>query len=82
MSEYQAVALLVKLRDRAVLQDRLPEFQTRPAALQAQYAVRPAFQERLRKGWLEMTRPAMSPHLHPPVSRYPILHARTSCAIV
>jgi len=52
MSEYQAVALLVKLRDLAIFQDRLPEFQARLAALQAQYAGRPAFQERLRKAGL------------------------------
>jgi len=48
----EAVALLVKLRDLAVFQDRLPEFQARLAALQAQYAGRPAFQERLRKAGL------------------------------
>ena len=48
----EAVALLVKLRDLAVFQDRLPEFQARMAALQAQYASRPAFQERLRKARL------------------------------
>jgi hypothetical protein len=46
------VALLVKLHDLAVFQDRLPDFQTRLAALQAQYANRPAFQERLRKAQL------------------------------
>jgi len=45
----EAVALLVKLRDLAVFQDRLPEFQARLASVQAQYANRPAFQERLRK---------------------------------
>jgi hypothetical protein len=48
----EAVALLVKLRDLAVLQKRLPEFQTQLAALSAQYANRPAFQERLRKAGL------------------------------
>lgn len=48
----EAVARLVKLRDLAVFQDRLPEFQARLAALQAQYAGRPAFQERLRKAGL------------------------------
>jgi hypothetical protein len=45
----EAVALLVKLHDLAVFQNRLPEFQTRLASIQAQYANRPAFQERLRK---------------------------------
>lgn len=44
-----AVALLVKLRDLAIFQDRPAEFQTRLASLQAQYTNRPAFQERLRK---------------------------------
>jgi hypothetical protein len=48
----EAVALLVKLRDLAIFQDRLPEFQARLATLQAQYANRPAFQERLRKAKL------------------------------
>ena len=48
----EAVALLVQLRDLAVFQDRLPEFETRLAALQAHYANRPAFQERLRKASL------------------------------
>jgi hypothetical protein len=48
----EAVALLVKLRDLAVFQDRLPEFQTRLASLQTRYANRPAFQERLRKAGL------------------------------
>ncbi len=48
----EAVALLVKLRDLAVFQGRLPEFQARLAALQAQYANRPAFQERLRRAKL------------------------------
>lgn len=48
----EAIALLVKLRDLAIFQDRLPEFQARLAALQAQYAGRPAFQERLRKAGL------------------------------
>ena len=48
----EAVALLVKLRDLAAFQDRLPDFQARIAALQAQYAGRPAFQERLRKARL------------------------------
>ena len=48
----EAVALLVKLRDLAVFQNRLPEFQARMTALQAQYAGRPAFQERLRKAGL------------------------------
>jgi hypothetical protein len=47
-----AVALLVKLRDLAVFQDRSAEFQTRMAALQAQYANRPAFRERLGKAGL------------------------------
>ncbi|MCX6031821.1 MAG: hypothetical protein NT169_21280 [Chloroflexi bacterium] len=45
----EAVALLVRLRDLAIFQNRLPEFQPRLAGLQAQYANRPAFQERLRK---------------------------------
>jgi hypothetical protein len=44
-----AVALLVKLHDLAVFHNRLPEFHARMTALQAQYAGRPAFQERLRK---------------------------------
>ena len=48
----EAVALLVRLRDLAVFQDRLPEFQARMAALQAQYISRPAFQERLRQARL------------------------------
>jgi len=48
----EAVALLVKLYDLVVFQDRLPEFQARLAALQAHYANRPAFQERLRKAKL------------------------------
>jgi hypothetical protein len=48
----EAVALLVKLRDLAVFQNRLPAFQARLATLQAQYADRPAFQERLRKAGL------------------------------
>jgi hypothetical protein len=48
----EAVALLVKLRDLAAFQDRLPEFQAKLAALQAQYANRPAFHERLRKARL------------------------------
>jgi hypothetical protein len=45
----EAVALLVRLRDVAVFQDRLAEFEARLSSLQAQYAGRPAFQERLRK---------------------------------
>jgi hypothetical protein len=48
----EAVALLVKLRDLAVFQNQLPEFQTKMADLQARYASRPAFQERLRKARL------------------------------
>lgn len=48
----QAAALLVKLRDLAVFQDRLPEFQARLAALQTEYASRPAFQKRLHKAGL------------------------------
>lgn len=47
-----AVALLVRLRDLAIFQGRLPEFQTRLADIQTQYASRPAFQERLRKAGL------------------------------
>jgi len=47
-----AVALLVKLRDLAVFQDRLAEFEARLSSLQTQYAGRPAFQERLRKAGL------------------------------
>ncbi len=47
-----AVALLVKLRDLAAFQGRLPEFQAKLAALQVQYANQPAFQERLRKARL------------------------------
>jgi hypothetical protein len=41
----ETVALLVKLRDLAIFQDRLPAFQTRLTALQARYASRPAFQK-------------------------------------
>lgn len=48
----EAIALLVKLRDLAIFQDWLPEFRARLAALQAQYAGRLAFQERLRKAGL------------------------------
>jgi len=48
----EAVALLVKPRDLAVFQDRLPEFETRLAALQEHYTNRPALQERLRKARL------------------------------
>jgi len=48
----EAVALLVKLRDLAVFQNRLAEFEARLNGLQAQYAGRPAFQERLRKAGL------------------------------
>jgi hypothetical protein len=48
----EAVALLVKLRDLAVFQNRLAEFEARLSSLQAQYAGRPAFQERLRKAGL------------------------------
>jgi len=48
----EAVVLLVKLRDLAIFQDRLPEFQAKLATLQAQYANRPAFQERLHKAGL------------------------------
>jgi len=48
----EAVALLVKLRDLAVFQDRLAEFEARLSGLQTQYAGRPAFQERLRKAGL------------------------------
>jgi hypothetical protein len=40
---------LLKLRDLAVHQDRIPEFQTRLAELQAEYARRPALLERLRR---------------------------------
>jgi hypothetical protein len=47
-----AVALLVKLRDLAVFQNRLAEFEARLSSLQAQYAGRPTFQERLRKAGL------------------------------
>ncbi len=48
----QAVALLVKLCDLAVFQDRLPEFQARLAELQTQYAGRTALQKRLREAGL------------------------------
>lgn len=48
----EAVALLVKLRELAVFQNRLAEFEARLSSLQAQYAGRPAFQERLRKAGL------------------------------
>ena len=45
----EAVPLLAKLRDLAAFQNRLPEFLARIAALPAQYASLPAFQERLHK---------------------------------
>ena len=48
----EAVALLVKLRELAVFQNRLAEFEACLSSLQAQYAGRPAFQERLRKAGL------------------------------
>ena len=48
----EAVALLVKLRDLAVFQNRLAEFEACLSSLQAHYAGRPAFQERLRKAGL------------------------------
>ncbi len=48
----EAVALLVKLRDLAVFQGGLAEFEARLSSLQTQYAGRPAFQERLRKAGL------------------------------
>jgi hypothetical protein len=48
----EAVALLVKLRDLAMFQNRLAEFEACLSSLQAQYAGRPAFQERLRKAGL------------------------------
>jgi len=47
-----AVALLVKLRDLALFQNQLPEFQAKMTDLQARYASRPAFQERLHKARL------------------------------
>ena len=40
------------LRDLAVFQDRLAEFEARLSSLQTQYASRPAFQERFRKAGL------------------------------
>ena len=41
-------------RDLAGFQNRLAEFEARLSSLQAQYAGRPAFQERLRRrGWFE-----------------------------
>jgi hypothetical protein len=48
----EAATLLNQLRDLAVFQDRLPEFQARLTALQAQYAHRPALQERLHNAGL------------------------------
>ena len=48
----KAVALLVKLHDLAVYQDRLPDFQTRVAGLQGRYANRPALRERLQRAGL------------------------------
>jgi len=48
----EAVALLVKLRDLAVFQNRPAEFEACLSSLQAQPAGRPAFQERLRKAGL------------------------------
>jgi hypothetical protein len=48
----KAVALLVKLRDLAVYQGRLPDFQTRVAGLQERYANRPALRERLQRARL------------------------------
>ena len=49
---HEAVALLVKLRDLALFQNQLPEFQAKMTDLQARYASRPAFQERLHKARL------------------------------
>jgi hypothetical protein len=40
---------LVKLRDLAIYQDRLPAFQARLAELQVQYPKRPSLLERLRR---------------------------------
>jgi hypothetical protein len=48
----KALALLVKLRDLAVYQDRLPDFQTQVAGLQERYANRPALRERLQRARL------------------------------
>jgi hypothetical protein len=43
---------LVKLRNLAMFQNRLAELEACLSSLQAQYAGRPAFQERLRKAGL------------------------------
>ncbi len=48
----QATVLLVKLHDLAVYNDKMPEFASRLRQLCAQYANRPAFQERLREAGL------------------------------
>ena len=48
----KALALLVKLHDLAVYQDRLPDFQTRVVDLQERYANRPALRERLQRAGL------------------------------
>ena len=48
----KALALLVKLHDLAVYQDRLPDFQTQVAGLQERYANRPALRERLQRAGL------------------------------
>jgi hypothetical protein len=45
----EATLLLIKLRDLAIYQQRLPEFQTRLAGLQAQYLKRPSLLERLQR---------------------------------
>ena len=48
----EAVALLVKLNDLAIYQDRLPEFREKLDGLRAQYTRRPALQARLQRAGL------------------------------
>jgi hypothetical protein len=48
----EAVALLVKLRDVATWENRLPEFEKRFSALAGRYTSRPSLMERLRRAGL------------------------------
>ena len=48
----KAVPLLLKLRDLADYQSRMPDFQTRLAGLQERYANRPALRDRLQRARL------------------------------
>jgi hypothetical protein len=45
----EATTLLIRMREVAVYQDRLAQFEARLAELQTQYPKRPALQDRLRK---------------------------------